>query len=802
MNLQVSYNWLKEYLPGLKATPEEVAEKLSLHSFSVERLKKMAEGLDGVVVGEILEFHKHPNADKLSVAKVDIGREKPIQLIFGQMVTMHVGDKVPVAIAPTTLPGGRKIERAKMRGEESQGMLCLDQELGFLETGVSIRYFDKSMKNGTPVAVALELDDTVFEVELTTNRPDAMGMVGLAREVGAILGIEPKIQSLKLKSSPKQKIQKSLDLKVEVPKLCSRYIAVVMEGVKVGPSPWWMQRKLISSGIRPINNLVDITNYVLLEWGQPCHVFDYDKLTSPIIVRAGRKGEKILALDGNTYELDENILVIADAVRPVAIAGIMGGQDSGVQEAATRIVFEIANFDPVIVRKGEHQLALSSDSSALFNKGLPVQLPEFAAAKLIALAQEIGGGEVVQVIDKSAQKPKSLRVAINPGDIIKKIGIEIPVTQMKEYLTRLGFKVSGTGKRWQITFPFWRFLEADGVADIAEEVARMYGYHKLPSVLPEGTLPSNLPDQDLVKAHTLKEVLRGAGFTEVYTYSLISEEDIRKANFNPQSDALRLTNPLSSEMTHLRPWLGISMLSAVEKNENLGRSLKLFEVSAEYHPRGGNQSELPEEREKLIAACAGPEEWEGEHFFSVKGIAEHLAKTLGLPALSFEKVGKTEKAPWVSRYHPVRVLICKANHDIIGVVGELHPQLLKAYGIEHRIAFLEWEVKALLAHVGSGRTYHAPAPFPAVKRDISFVVPKTVEYAEIVRTMKSVDVLLADVEFFDQYEGKGVPEEYRSLAFHLAYSSPERTLTSEEAEKAHTKLIKMLEKQFGVKIRE
>ncbi len=798
MVLSVSYNWLREFLPGLKATPQEVAEKLSLHAFSVERLRRMDENLDGVVVGEILEFHKHPNADKLSVAKVDVGKEKPLQLIFGQMVTMQVGNKVPVAIAPTTLPGGRKIERAKMRGEESQGMLCLDQELGLLETGVSIRYFEKSVKNGTPVARVLELDDTLLEVEITTNRPDAMGMVGLAREVGAIFGIELKIQNSNFKSNPKSKFQKLLDVKVETPKLCPRYIGVMMDGIKVGPSPWWMQRRLIASGIRPINNLVDITNYVLTEWGRPSHVFDYDKLKKhELTVRRAKPGEKMLALDGNTYNLDENILVIADAQGPVDLGGIMGGEETGVHADTKRIVFEIANFDSTVIRSGEHQLGLASDSSARFNKGLPSALADIGAGRLVELTKNIAGGEVVAVYDKKSEREKPIRVRVSPDDILKKIGVALPLPQMKKYLSSLGFKVTGGAKSWTVTFPFWRFLEADGTADLAEEVARMHGYHKLPGVLPEGELSFELPQKQFVQEQTIKEVLRGAGFTEAYTYSFVAQSDLEHAGFNLQ-DALALTNPLSSEATHLRPWLGISMLKAVAQNEKQRDRLQLFEISSEYHPVADN---LPEERQKLIVLSSGREEHDGAHFYAVKGIAEHLAGFLDLPEFSYEKVGSTH-APWVKHYHPARVLLVKCGRDILGVVGELHPTLLHAYGIEHRVAFLEWEMRTLYSLIGQDRKYTPPLPYPPVKRDIALIVSRDYEYAKLHAAIAKVDQLVHAVELFDQYEGQGVPDGYRSLAFHVSYASPEKTLTSEEAQRVHDKLAKMLEKQFGAKIRD
>ncbi len=830
MDLRVSYNWLREYLPGLKATPEEVAEKLSLHSFSVERWKRMDEGLDpAVVVGRIEKIEAHPNADKLRVVRCQVSgvRDQEVKIVCGGS-NLCEGQLVAVA-----LPGAKvrwhgqgelvELKPTEIRGVKSEGMICTADEIGLFEMFPHkereiLDLTAMGVEVGVSVTKALGLDDTIFEIEITTNRPDAMGMIGLAREVGAIFGIGLKIKDLRLKSGrnpsrPPLTLRGGdrLDVKVEVPKLCPRYIAVAMDEIKVGPSPWWIQRKLIASGVRPINNMVDITNYVLLEYGQPTHVFDHTKLTPDtrnlkptIVVRLAKKGEKILALDGKAYDLDEKILVIADAEKPVAIAGIMGGEETGVHAETNRIVFEIANFDALTVRKGEHQLALSSDSSTRFNKGLPVQLPEFAAGRLVELAGEIAGGYVVQVVDahpreilRSAQNDKNVKVS--PKEIAERIGVSIAPAQMKKYLTALGFKVAGGAGTWTITFPYWREVEAGGLADIVEEVARMHGYHTLPSVLPPGVLPDEAPNIQFVHEHAIKEVLRGAGCTEVYTYSFVSADDIRRASLDPAHDALMLSNPLTSELTHMRPWLGISMLKTVAQNEKERARMQLFELSNEYHPRG---AELPDERQKLIVACAGTEQYEGDFFFAVKGIAEHLSAALHLPALSFEKVAGAGNGPWVTHYHPSRVLLCKTGRDILGVVGELHPSLIRAYGIANRVAFLEWEVKVLLPHIGSGRAYRAPLAYPPVKRDIAFVVNKEVEYATLHATISKVDSLVYSVELFDQYEGKGVPAGHRSIAFHISYVSSERTLTAQEADRVHEKLVKMLETKFNAKIRD
>ncbi len=816
MNIKVSYNWLCEYLPGLKASPEEVARNLSLHAFSVERLHRMDELLDHVMVGRVKEISSHPNADKLRIATVDVGS-------FGTSVPIVCGgvnlsEGMLVAVA---LPGAKvrwhgegepvELKTTEIRGARSEGMICAASEIGLFEAfpHKEREILDLSFtgaKPGTPVRKALRLDDVVLEVEITTNRPDAMGMMGIAREVGAIFGVplkQPKAKNLNLKS------KSTLEVRVEAPKQCLRYMALVLDGITIAPSPWWMQQRLVASGMHPINNIVDITNYVLLEYGQPCHAFDFDQIKSEIpnpksqipkiVVRMARKGEKIIALDGASYDLDENILVIADAKKPIAIAGVMGGQQSGIGPTTTSIVYEVATFDGVTVRKAEHQLGLSSESSTRFNKGLPMELPSEAAARLVELTGEIAGGKLVSIVDKNHAKSRPTVISVSPSAVTDIIGVSVKPAVMKKDLAKLGFKIAESASQWKITFPYWRTIEADGVADIAEEVARMYGYHRLPSILPKSVPSADPPSNIFSLEHGVKEIMRGAGYTEAYTYSFVSGDEVTRAG-GDLDDAVALLNPLSSELTHLRPWLGISMLKAIQKNQESGRVLHLFELSDEYY--GAGKGKLPEERQKLIACVSGKDENE-RLFYEVKGIAEHLASLLGLPLVTFEKFATKTKESWVaSRYHPSRVVVTRAGGDILGVVGEIHPRLIRAFGIEDRVAFLEWDFQTLAPLMGKGRAYRPPSLYPPVKRDISFMVSKGIEYQRLFIAMQNVDPLLSSVEFFDSYEGKGVPAGCRSLAFHIRYASEVRTLTAPEADAAHAKLTVMLKKEFNATVRD
>jgi len=440
MNILTSYNWLKEYL-DTDLSPGEFAAATTNAGNSVERTKNIGEGLEGVVVGEIKSIDKHPDANKLSVAKVDVGKKDNLQIIFGQMVEMEVGFKIPVAVAPMTMPNGNEIKKTKLRGEVSEGMLCLDQELGFSDKGVSIRFFDESVKNGTSIVDALELDDVIFDIEVTSNRPDCRSIIGQAREGGAAIGGGFKMPQV---SIPKAKETPSFSIQVDEPELCPKYSAISIENVKVGPSPWWMQKKLMFAGFKPINNIVDITNYVLHEYGQPLHTFDADKLEGEkIIVRKAKKNEKFLALDENEYKLSSDQLVIADEKQAVAVAGVMGGELTGTTENTTRVLIESATFDPVSVRQTSRALNLYSDSQLLFEKGLSTESTKPALARAVELILELAGGEVASgVLVEEAKTYEPLVFDFNPTKVNELMGVELKEEEMASILKQLGFQVT------------------------------------------------------------------------------------------------------------------------------------------------------------------------------------------------------------------------------------------------------------------------------------------------------------------------------------------------------------------------
>ncbi len=813
MNLFVSYNWLKEYVK-LKQSPKEFAARLSLSGPSVERIHRQGEGLEKVVVGKILKVKPHPNADKLRVAETDIGGM--IKDIVCGGSNLADGQLVAVALPATAgRPGAMvkwhgegepvEIKETKLRGVESYGMICGADEIGLLDLFPKkgereiIDLTSTDAKPGTPLAKALGLDDVIFDVEVTSNRPDAMCMVGMAREAAAIfdtplLWKEPVIPA---KAGTQKPEKKALPLSVEVraKKFCLRYQAVAMTGAKVGPSPLWLKRRLAAAGLNSINNLVDITNYVMLELGQPMHVFDHRKLRGgKIVVREAAEGEKIKALDGNVYQLKPGQLVIADAERPAAIAGIMGGADTGVTETTTDIVFEAATFDPVSVRRAARALNLHSASSLRFEKGLSTEMTGTALARAVQLAREIAGATVASaVIDKRAAPYKKLVFPFRPARAAELIGVEIPVKEMKRILTALGFRISGTGAKWNVTVPYWRDHDIEGERDLIEEVARVHGYENLPSAIPEGPLPLPEPEAALSAEDRVKRLLKAWGLTEVIAYSFISGKLADAAGF-PKETLLRISNPLTEDYEYMRPSLLPGILTIIRENQEEVPAGGLFELSNVYLKRAGD---LPEEQPRLAIAL-----WSsaanGSLFLKLKGLAEALAAELGIVVSA---VRVTDRALLGGAWHPGRCAELKAEGETLARLSELHPAYCAKFGIDRRVAYLELMFVRALKH-GSDAKRYVPIPvFPPAKRDLAFVLERHHEHAVVFDAIRKADPLVARVELFDVFEDAKLGAGKKSMAYHLEFAAPDRTLTAAEADAAADRVRAILKKEFEAEIR-
>jgi len=799
MNIKISYNWLKEYIKTNKSVQDFVKE-FSLKSQTIDRIEEIGQGLDGVVIGKMLEIKKHPNADKLNVAKVDIGKKEPLELIFGQVVELKVGDQLPIAVAPTKLPGGLEIKAREMRGVVSQGMCCLDSELGLSDQD-RVTFFPKEIKPGLPITQALSLRaDYLLEIEVTANRPDAMSVVGLAREAAAVLGTKFDLKVPK----PNLKIAKNIPLSVQVlePKLCLRYNAVVMTDVKVGPSPLWLQLRLIFAGLRPINNLVDITNYILLEYGRPMHVFDYEKLNGQkIIVRLAKRGEKILALDGKTYELRPHHLVIADSKEPVAVGGIMGGELSAATEKTKTIVFECAAFDPVLIRKTARELNLHSDSSDLFEKNLHPQSTYLGILRAIELTQQLAGGKVASpIIDVGVKNYAAKKIKFDLASIKRYLGLEIPVTTVKKILTSLGFTVSGT-KTLSVAVPWWRANDVVFDYDLVEEVARIYGFANLPSRLPQGQIPVEQPNLEFFWEDVCKDTLAGLGFCEVYNYSMLSEKLLAKVFF-PASQALRINNPLNEEFEYLRTTLLAGILQNVSDNSKNFADQKIFELSNVYLPTKAN--DLPQELPKLTGAIVSNA---NDAFFQAKGVVELLLKKLGIN--NYKLVLTDSACPLWAKGQALDVILGKeflgqfglVKQNILDNFGLKKPARLAEDGESRRVALFDFDFKVLVKLATAVKSYQPIPEFPGVTRDLAVVINKTLSWQEIRDLANQVNQLIVDIEYLSTFTDDSIGTGKKSLAFRLTFRAADRTLKSEEVDEVIKKIIEKLQKEFGAKLR-
>ena len=800
MNIKLSYSWLKELAPT-RLPAEEFARRLSEAGMGVERIERPAVALENIVVATITEITKHPNADKLQIAIVDAGAER-FSVVCGG-TNLKIGMKVAMAKIGARVRWhgeGETVELApaEIRGVKSFGMICAAAEIGLASwfTHAEREILDLGWlkaKDGTPLSEALGLDE-VFDIEVTTNRPDALSAIGIAREAATILKGKLIWQdgAVELKKIKPIKSAMPLQVKVHDKKFCPRYQAAVIDGVKIGPSPFWLQKRLFEAGLRPISNIVDITNYLMLLTGQPMHAFDYRKLAGGAIeVREAKKGEKLRALDGRDYELQPGMLVIADAKKPVAIAGVIGGEETAVGVETKTVVFESANFDPVSVRRTSRVLGLHTDSSLRFEKGLGTEGTGDALYRAIQLSGELAEGRPGSaVFDLRAARYKPLVYPFDPKRAEDEIGIPIAVSEMLAILRALGFTPKKRGRNFTVAVPWWRDRDVQNQRDFSEEIARITGYKNLPSILPAGVPPLRAVDPEIKLADQIKTVLAGAGATELYTYSFVSEELLALVSA-PGVKPVRLLNPLSADFAAMRTSLIPSLLAVIRDFESERSEATFFEISRVYLDKSGG---LPEEPLELLAACAGGSS-SGEEFFRAKNLAETAVNAIGAKS-EWRRAEKFDKALW----HPGRVAELFVDGDLLGTLGEIHPELLKRVGIEKRVAIFTAPLSRLVS-ARRPRSFESPLLFPAVKRDLSFTIDARREYAEIVKAISSVSESIRAVELFDTYQGQGVPQNKKSMAFHLAIGAADRTLKAGEADALLEQVVKKLQSDFGAEMR-
>lgn len=799
----VSLNWLKQYVNTQELSNEELAERITRSGIEVDAIIDRASGIQNVVVGYVESKEKHPEADRLNVCQVNVGEDGIQQIVCGAP-NVDAGQKVIVARPGAKLPGGIKIKKSKLRGQESNGMICSLQELGIEGRVVPKAYAEgiyvlpEDAEIGSDALAYLGLRDTVLELGLTPNRSDALSMLGVAYEVAAILSEEVNVPEVAYTASAK-KASDVLSLRVDAIDANPMYTAKVIENITVKESPMWLQERLMAAGVRPHNNVVDITNYVLMEYGQPLHAFDFDKLGSnEIVVRYAQDGETMTTLDGQERTLKANNLVITNGKTPQAIAGVMGGAESEVSETTTTVVLESAYFNPLSVRQTSKEVGLRSDSSARFEKGVDPNRVLAAAERAAQLLAELAGGQVLEgtvLVDELDKTPA--RVVVSPDFINGRLGMKISLEEMLEILRRLKFDVEAANGMLIIDAPTRR-QDIKIEEDIVEEIARLYGYDEIPTTLPASNVPGRLSAYQAAR-RTVRNHLEGVGLYQAVTYSLTSAALSQKFALQAE-ETTRLLMPMSEERSTLRQSLIPHLLEAAAYNVARSQeNVALYEIGSVF--LGQTAEELPREVEHIAAVITGKwvdHAWQGEKkavdFFVLKGIVESL----------FEKLGLTSRVTYVKSQmdglHPGRTAAILLDGEQVGIIGGLHPQEQKTLDLKETYV-LEMNLAAILAAETDVLTYKAVPRFPAMTRDVALVLNSDVAAGDIVAIIEKAGTkLLKDVTVFDVYEGDKMEAGKKSVAFSLTFFDPERTLTVEEVEAAYNKIVVALA-ETGAEVR-
>jgi len=792
--MKLSKKWLSEFT-DIKATDKEYADAMTLSGSKVEAIEELGAEISNVVVGKVLAIERHKDSNHLWICSVDVGKEEPLQIVTGAQ-NVRAGDLVPVALHGSTLPGGVKIKKGNIRGAKSEGMLCSLKELGLdlndfpyaIEDGIFI--LQEDCKPGDDIKSVIGFDDTVFEFEITNNRPDCFSIIGLARESAVTFGTELRLKTPEVKGSGGD-IMDYIDVEIEDSALCPRYTARVVKNIKIGPSPKWMRQRLRASGIRPINNIVDITNYVMLEYGQPMHAFDYSCIEGKkIIVRTARVGETLETLDGNQRKLTTDMLVIADENRPIGVAGVMGGANSEITDKTTTIVFESANFNGVSVRRTAMALGMRTDASSRFEKGLDPLMTLTALERACELVEMLGAGEVVDgVIDVVAADIKTVTLPLEADKINALLGTNIPEEFMIKTLTSLGFTV----ENGIITVPSWR-SDIEHYSDIAEEVARFYGYNVIePTVFKGAAVEGGLTARQSAE-RSLGELCRGIGFTEILTYSFIGESDYDKFCISkdaPLRKSLKILNPLGDDTSVMRTTGLPSMLEVLARNSSYrNRDVRLYELARVYIPIDG--AILPDERVNLVLGTYG----ENEDFFTLKGCVEAILRSQRILEPEFTAVTDNPS------FHPGRCAEISFGNKVLGIMGQVHPKVQDNFGIDMPVYVAELDLAKIFESKGPEPSYKPLPRYPSVYRDLAIVCDAYTPVAVISRLMKEAGGrLLKGVELFDIYTGSPIPEGKKSVAFSLEFRSDEQNLTDAEVNPLIDKILKLLEKELGAQIR-
>ena len=794
--MNISRKWLREFV-DISATDKEYDEIITIAGQKVETTTRMDADIRNVVVGRVLSMVRHENSDHMWVCMVDAGKDAPLQIVTGAQ-NVHEGDLVPAALHNSYLPGGVHITKGKLRGVESNGMLCSYKELGLTEHDCPEAYADgiwilndEGCSVGQDINEVIGNDDSIVEFEITNNRPDCYSLLGLARETAAAFNVPMKHHEPVVKGGAEGSLPELLDVDVQATDLCLRYTARMVRNVKIAPSPKWMRQRLRSAGVRPINNIVDITNYVMIEYGQPMHAFDYRYVKGgKIVVRRAGEDKTLTTLDGNVRALQPDMLVIADEKKPVGLAGIMGGENSEIVEDTVDVVFESANFLGASIRKTALALGMRTDASAKFEKDIDPMLTVPAVNRACELVELLGAGEVMDgVLDVLNYVPEAVELPLEPERINALLGTDISRADMVEYLRREEIAVEGD----MIKVPSWR-PDLRCMADIAEEVARYYGYNRIPTTLMRGATTLGGYTEAEALENRACAAARSLGYSEIITYSFVSPtvfDSIHLPQDTPLRNAIRIINPLGEDTSIMRTVILPSMLDILARNYAYkNKGVKLYEMGRIYLPVKGQ--DLPNEPKRLIFGTYG----EHEDFYSMKGEIDALLCALNMPAATYVQTASNPS------YHPGRCAELRIGGECVGVLGQIHPLVAENYGIGTQVYVAELDFAKLSALELPERVFHALPKFPAVTRDLALVCDEAVTVGALEACITAAaGKLLRRIDLFDIYRGAGVGEGKKSVAFSLELRADDRTLTDEDSVGVVNKVLAALEKELNVKLR-
>lgn len=791
--MNLSKRWLLDYV-DLDVTDKQFADDMTMSGSKVECWEHEGEELKNIVVGQVLTLERHPDSDHMWVCTVDVGGGEPLQIVTGAQ-NLSVGDYVPTALDDSYVAGGKHIKKGKLRGVVSNGMLCSLEELGLtahdfpyaIEDGIFVLGDDCVRVPGTDIHEAIGLNDTITEFEITSNRPDCLSVTGLAREAAATFGRDLTMKTPEVRFAGGENVADYLKVRIDAPEKCYRYMGAVAKNIKIAPSPRWMRERLRASGVRLINNIVDITNFVMLEYGQPMHAFDLRFLKGgQVVVRTARAGESITTLDGTAHDLAEDMLVIADEEAPVAVAGVMGGEYSGIMDDTTTIVFESACFNGVSVRTTAKRLGLRTEASSRYEKELDPEGCRVSLMRALELVELLGAGDVVNGVVDVFPTPKVKPViAFEPDWVNNFIGIHVPADEQKRILEKIGFTVDDEG----IHTPYYR-MDIEHKADISEEIARFYGYDKIEERELSGKAAGFLTERQSFERKICTDLL-AMGLTQIETFTFISPKAYDKIRLpSDERASVVIKNPLGEDTGVMRRTALPSLLDILSRNYSYRNlSASLFEIATEYVPT--TENELPVERVKIMIGMYG----DGADYFTLKGVVEKLLELSGVAEYDIEALTDDPS------FHPGRTAVITVDGKRLAVLGEIHPDVAENYAIKAKPLAAMIDFELLCALKNDDRTYRALPKFPATTRDLAVVCDRKTPVLLLKKTIAdAIGKNLEKIELFDVYTGEQIAEDKKSAAFSLSLRSAERTLTDEEADSAVKRAVKAL-KELGAELR-